>query len=172
MSTGGGIMATPVKNQSGFSLRVGQTWKSFEQFRLEGAKTLSSVKDRVIATLHTKSGQYRIIEEHDFQTLYGLARDVDRLRGGLRVVVLAVRAAQKHPDEENLNLLAEAVAMLGNLPELPVRDTFDALEPETLDQNEEEEVILDRDRIPHPLHEARLSRQQIGETAQPNGLED
>jgi hypothetical protein len=165
-------MTIAKKNQSGFSLRVGQTWKSFEQFRLEGAKTLSSVKDRVIATLHTKSGQYRIIEEHDFQTLYGLARDVDRLRGGLRVVVLAVRAAQKHPDEENLNLLAEAVAMLGNLPELPVRDTFDALEPETSDQNEEDEVILDRDRIPRPLYEARRSRQPIGETAQPNGLED
>jgi hypothetical protein len=71
-------MAIPKKNHSGFSLRVGQTWKSFEQFRIEGAKTLSSVKDRVIATLHTKSGQYRILEEHDFQTLYGLARDVDR----------------------------------------------------------------------------------------------
>jgi hypothetical protein len=41
-------------------------------------------------------------EEHDFQAMYfqamyGLARDVDRLRGELRVVILAVRAAQKHP---------------------------------------------------------------------------
>lgn len=48
-------MAMPVKNQSGFSLRVGQTWNSFERFRLEGEKILSSVKDRVIATLHTKA---------------------------------------------------------------------------------------------------------------------
>ncbi|MGL5193522.1 MAG: hypothetical protein ACRC8Y_07940 [Chroococcales cyanobacterium] len=151
-------MAIAKKNHSGFSLRVGQTWKSFEQFRIEGAKTLSSVKDRVIATLHTKSGQYRILEEHDFQTLYGLARDVDRLRGGLGVVVLAVRAAQKHPDETHLKLLAEAVAMLGNLPELPVRDAFDALEPETADWDEEDEVILDGDRIPHPLREGKRSR--------------
>lgn len=151
-------MAIAKKNHSGFSLRVGQTWKSFEQFRIEGAKTLSSVKDRVIATLHTKSGQYRILEEHDFQTLYGLARDVDRLRGGLGVVVLAVRAAQKHPDETHLKLLAEAVAMLGNLPELPVRDAFDALEPETSDWDEEDEVILDGDRIPRPLREGKRSR--------------
>ncbi len=149
------VMAITQKNQGQFSLRVGQTWKSFEQFRLEGAKTLSAVKDRFIATLHTKSGQYRIIEERDFQTLYGLARDVDRLRGGLRVVVLAVRAAQKHPDEENLNLLAEAVAMLGNLPELPMRDTFEALEPETSDWDEEDEVILDSDRLPHPLRSTK-----------------
>lgn len=144
-------MAIAKKNEIGFSLRVGQSWKSFEQFRTEGAKALSSVKDRVIATLHTKTGQYRIIEEHDFQELYGLARDVDRLRGGLRVVVLAVRAAQKHPDEENLNLLAEAVAMLGNLPELPVRDAFDSLEPEESEWDEDDEVILDRDRISRPL---------------------
>jgi hypothetical protein len=74
----GEIMAIAKKQARELSLRVGQTWKSFEQFRIEGAKTLSSVKDRVIATLHTKSGQYRIIEEHDFQTLYGLARDVVR----------------------------------------------------------------------------------------------
>ena len=147
-------MAIAKKQARELSLRVGPTWKSFEQFPIEGAKTLSSVKDRVIATLHTKSGQYRIIEEHDFQTLYGLARDVVRLRGGLGVVVLAVRAAQKHPDETHLKLLAEAVAMLGNLPELPVRDAFDALEPETSDGDEADEVILDGDRIPHPLRQA------------------
>ncbi|HIK10164.1 MAG TPA: hypothetical protein IGS52_07840 [Oscillatoriaceae cyanobacterium M33_DOE_052] len=157
-------MTIAKKKEREFSLRVGQTWKSFEQFRLEGAKTLSAVKERVIATLHTKSGQYRIIEEHDFQTLYGLARDVDRLRGGLQVVVLAVRAAQKHPDETHLKLLAEAVAMLGNLPELPVRDAFDALEPETSDGDDEDEVILDLDRIPRPLRSPKLP--------QPNGQED
>jgi hypothetical protein len=67
---------------------------------------------------------------------------------------LAVRAAQKYPHPENLYLLAEAVAMLGNLPELPVRDAFDALEPETSDWDEEDEIILEGDRIPHPWREA------------------
>ena len=85
-----------------FRLRSGANWTSFEKFRLQGAEALSSIANGVIATLQTKTGQYRIIEERDFQAMYGLARDVDRLRGGLRFVILAVRAAQKHPDPENL----------------------------------------------------------------------
>jgi hypothetical protein len=75
--------------------------------------------------------------------MYGLARDVDRLRGGLRFLILAVRAAQKHPDPENLNLLVEAVAMLGDLPQLPTRNKFDRLVPENFDLDEDDEVMLD-----------------------------
>ncbi len=134
-----------------FSLRSGANWTSFEKFRLQGAEALSSIANGVIATLQTKTGQYRIIEERDFQAMYGLARDVDRLRGGLRVVILAVRAAQKHPDPENLNLLAEAVAMLGDMPELPTRNSFDGLVPENFDLDEDDEVMLDPDEIERPL---------------------
>jgi hypothetical protein len=84
--------------------------------------------------------------------MYGLARDVDRLRGGLRVVALAVRSAQKHPDPESLSVLAEAVAMLGSLPELPTRDSFDSLVPEELDlDSDDDEIILDPDEIERPL---------------------
>ena len=146
------------RSEAGFSLRVGQSWKSFEQFRTGGAKALNSVKDRVIATLQTRTGQYRIVEERDFQELYGIARDVDRLRGGLRVVVLAVRAAQKHPDEETLNVVAEAVAMLGNLPELPVREEFDELIPEGTDWDEDDEVILDPNSVVRPLQPKAATR--------------
>jgi hypothetical protein len=134
-----------------FSLQLGQSWSSFEKFRAEGATALSSIKNGTVATLHTKTGQYRIIEERDFQKMYGLARDVDSLRGGLRVVTLAVRAVQKHPDPENLSLLAEAVAMLGSLPELPTRDNFDRLVPEGLDVEEDDEVLLDPDEIERPF---------------------
>lgn len=139
------------KKEKSFNLRVGPSWKSFEQFRLEGAAALASVRDRVIATLQTRTGQYRIIEEHDFQKLYGLARDVDRLRGGLRVVIFAARAVQKHPDEENLNVLAEAAVMLGNLPELPIRDEFDDLVPEGLEFEEDDEVTLDPSSVLRPF---------------------
>ena len=134
-----------------FRFRNGASWTSFEKLRLKGAEALSSIANGVIATLQTKTGQYRIIEERDFQAKYGLARDVDRLRGGLRVVVLAVRAAQKHPDPENLNLLAEAVAMLGDLPELPTRNSFDRLLPENFDLDQDDEVMLDPDEIERPL---------------------
>ncbi|MEL7409474.1 MAG: hypothetical protein AAFN00_21435, partial [Cyanobacteria bacterium J06558_2] len=71
----------PIENQSHhrpglLNLKLGQTWQSFEKFRTEGAKALADIKDGIVATLTTKTGQYRIVEEHDFQQLYGLARDV------------------------------------------------------------------------------------------------
>ncbi len=117
-------MPLATKDSTSFSLQSGPNWSSYEKFRTEGAKALESVKDGTVATLQTKTGQYRILEEHDFQNLLGLAREVERLRGGLRVVVHAVRVAQKHPDTDSLNLLAEAVTMLGNLPDLPTREGF------------------------------------------------
>ena len=85
--------------------------------------------------------------------MYGLARDVDRLRGGLRMITVAVRAAQKHPDRENLEVLAEAVAMLGELPELPIRDSFELLMPENtdFDDDDDDDVMLDPNEIQPPL---------------------
>ncbi len=112
------------------NLQLAQTWKSFEKFSTEGEKALSTIKNGAIVTLTTKTGQYRIIEERDFQQLYGLARDVDRLRGGLR---------------------AEAVAMLGELPELPIRDSFEPLMPENIDFDEDDDVMLDPDGIERPF---------------------
>jgi hypothetical protein len=134
-----------------FNLRLGQTWRSFEKFRTEGAKALLTIKDGAVATLTTKTGQYRIMEERDFQQMYGLARDVDRLRGGLKMVTVAVRAAQKHPDRENLEVLAEAVAMLGELPELPTRNSFEPLMPENTDFDDDDDVMLDPNEIERPF---------------------
>lgn len=152
----------PIENQSNhrpglLNLKLGQTWQSFEKFRTEGAKALGDIKDGVVATLTTKTGQYRIMEEDDFQHLYGLARDVDRLRGGLRMVTVAVRAAQKHPDPENLEVLAEAVAMLGELPELPARDSFEPLIPEAPNLDEDDDVMLDPHQIERPLNNDSLA---------------
>jgi hypothetical protein len=140
-----------IKNNKKLRLRSGANSRSSQKFRLQGAEALSSIGNGVIATLQTKTGQYRIIEERDFQEMYGLARDVDRLRGGLRFVILAVRAAQKHPEPENLHLLAQAVAMLGDLPELPTRKSFERLVPENFDLDEDDEVMLDPDEIERPL---------------------
>ena len=49
-----------IKNKK-FRLRSGANWTSFEKFRLQGAEALSSIAKGVIATLQTKTGQYRII---------------------------------------------------------------------------------------------------------------
>ena len=140
-----------IKNNKKLRLRSGANSRSSQRFRSQGPEALCSIGNGVIATLQTKTGQYRIIEERDFQEMYGLARDVDRLRGGLRFVILAVRAAQKHPDPENLHLLSEAVAMLGDLPELPTRKSFERLVPENFDLDEDDEVMLDPDEIERPL---------------------
>jgi hypothetical protein len=47
--------------------------------------------------------------------------------------------------------LAEAVAMLGDMPELPTRNSFDRLVPENFDLDEDDEVMLDPDEIKRPL---------------------
>ena len=139
------------KKTKSLKLRLGNHWPSFEKFRTEGAKALESIKEGTVGTLTTKTGQYRIIEEQDFQKMYGLARDVERLRGGLRLITVAVRAAQKHPDSANLEVLAEAVAQLGELPPLPIRDRFEPLKPENLAIDKDDEAILNPDEIERPF---------------------
>lgn len=145
-------MTLLTQDQRLLDLKAGPNWSSFEKFRTEGANALESVKNGTVATLQTKTGQYRILSEQDFQTLLGLARDVDRLRGGLHMVVNAVRVVQKHPDEsEGHDLLVSAVAILGALPELPTRNSFDPLLPESNDIDPDDEVTLDPDQIERPL---------------------
>lgn len=136
----------------GIKLEPEKTWLSFEQFRKEGSKALESLQDGSVGTLISKTGQYRIMTEKDFQKLYGLARDVERLRGGLRLVTVAVRAVQKHPDQETIETLVEAIAQLGDLPALPTKNTFEPLSPENLEDFEEElDVLLDPEKIERPF---------------------
>ena len=152
-------MLTSQTQKGRFNLRLTQSWSSFEKFRTEGAKALASIKDGAIATLTTKTGQYKIIEESDFQAIQGLARDVDRLRDGLTLITVAVRAVQKHPDEESIAVLTQAVSLLGELPQLPTRDSFQPLEPENLDWDEEDEIILDPHEIERPLETEQLAQE-------------
>ncbi|MBV9389620.1 MAG: hypothetical protein JOZ78_24625 [Chroococcidiopsidaceae cyanobacterium CP_BM_ER_R8_30] len=147
----------PLVTQDSTYLQNGPSWSSFEKFRTEGAKALNSLKDGKVATLQTKTGQYRILEEHDFQKLLGYSRDVERLRGGLRILMQTVRVVQKHPDVESLNLLAETVTMLGSLPELPTRDSFDPLLPEGIEVDSDDEVELDPTQIERPLDASHVA---------------
>lgn len=144
-------MPLAAKDLTSLNLQLGPSWSSFEKFRAEGAKALMSLKDGKVAILHTKTGQYRILEEQDFQKILGLARDVERLRRGLRVLLHTARVVQKHPDAESLNLLVETVTMLGSLPELPTCDSFEPLLPEDLDLDPDDEVELDPNQIERPL---------------------
>jgi hypothetical protein len=132
-------------------LSVGPTWTSFEKFRVEGSKALEQVGQGAVGTLQTKNGQYRVLEERDFQAILGLARDVERLRGGLRVVITAARAAHLHRDEVSIETLMEAVSLVGSVPALPVRESFPPITPEGLEIDEEDEVMLDPTKIQSPL---------------------
>lgn len=98
-------MSLVIQDTTSLHFKSGSIWKSFEQFRREGQSALLSVKDGSVATLCTKHGQYRIMEEKDFQRIYGLASEIDRLRGGLRVIGSAIRAVKKHPDDETIKVL-------------------------------------------------------------------
>jgi hypothetical protein len=146
------MMATAEKS---INLQNGPNWSSFEKFRTEGVKALEPVKDGRVAILSTKTGQYRILEEHDFQALLGLARDVERLRGGLSLLLQTVQVVRKHPDTDSINLLMKTVTMLGSLPELPTRNSFESLMPEGIDVDLDDEVNLDPTQIESPLDSSR-----------------
>jgi hypothetical protein len=106
-----------------------------------------------VGTLQTKQGQYRILNEEDFQQLLGLASDVDRLQQGLNLVIQAVRVVQNHPeDNDAIALLAQAVAMLGKMPTaLPTRSSFPPMELEDFAIDRDDEVILDPTQLQRPL---------------------
>jgi hypothetical protein len=129
------------------------SWNSFEQFRTSGANTLTTITDGTVGTLQTKTGQYRILNEHDFQRLVGLTSDVERLQQGLSVVMRAVRVVENHPeDADTLALLVETVSLLGNISTvLPTRSSFPPLELEDIPAESEDEVMLSPELLNRPL---------------------
>jgi hypothetical protein len=135
------------------SLTPSTSWNSFEQFRTSGANTLATITPGTVGTLQTKTGQYRILNENDFQQLVGLATDVERLQQGLSVVMRAVRVVENHPeDADTLALLVETVSMLGSISTvLPTRSSFPPLEPEDIPVESEDEVILAPELLNRPL---------------------
>ena len=135
------------------SLTPSTSWNSFEQFRTAGANTLATITEGTVGTLQTKTGQYRILNENDFQQLVGLATDVERLQQGLSVVMRAVRVVENHPeDADTLALLVETVSMLGSISTvLPTRSSFPPLAPEDIPVESEDEVILAPELLNRPL---------------------
>jgi len=132
------------KQKTLINFKRGPSWSSFEKLRQDGASALSPVKNGLVATLQTENGKYRILEEQDFQKLYGLAKDVNRLQNSTKIVIYAARAAQKHPDDPDvINTLIESITLLGSIPELPTRQQFEPLMPENDEFDEDDEVILD-----------------------------
>jgi hypothetical protein len=128
-------------------------WNSFEQFRTSGANALATIAVGTVGTLQTKTGQYRILNEADFQRLVGIASEIERLQQVSSIVLKAVRVVEKNPeDSDTLALLVETVSMLGNLATvLPTRSDFPQLKPEDLPIESGDEVTLDPALLNRPL---------------------
>ena len=138
-------------NWSPSDLVPGPQWSSFEKFRLAGGTGLESIKPSAVATLWSKSQQFRVLRDEDFQRLVGLASEVHRLRSGITFVIQAARVVAKHKDEESINLLIGHASMLGESRVLPERDGNGKYEltPEELAECSDPGEI-DLDNIPRP----------------------
>jgi hypothetical protein len=108
-----------ISPQHTIALQNTNTWASFDKFKLEGAKALEQINAGHIATLITKTGQYKILSETDFQNLLGLASEVRRIKDGLNAIIATASIAQKHRDPESLEALMQVVIAIGDLPRLP-----------------------------------------------------
>jgi len=133
-------------------LRLGPTWASFEKLRAEGSRALECIKPGSVGRLTTKQGSFAILRDEDFQTLLGLARDVERLQGGLNLIVSAARAMQKYPTDPDLTeVLIQAVVMM-NIPAFSFRDHYAEIQPEGLEVEEEDgDYILDPSELIKPF---------------------
>jgi hypothetical protein len=108
----------------------GPFFTSFDKLKNAGQLALESVKNGVIAKLETKLGRFVILNESDFQSLYGLAQDVQRLSNGLELVYAAVRAVEIHNDEASIATLVQAMKVVGRSPTLPTQVGHEVAEPE------------------------------------------
>lgn len=138
-------------NSKGTILVLGPHWTSFEKFRVQGSSALTQIEPGSVGTLASQGCQFRILCDSDFQHLIGLAREVDRVRQGLRVVHAAVQTVQEHPGQSSVNTLVEAALLLGDSPVLPVRHRFAALQPEQSAADDEDEVEIDPKAVRRPL---------------------
>jgi hypothetical protein len=119
----------PTKNHF-LNLSLGPQFASFDKLKSTGSNALDVVKQGVIAKLETKTGGYVILEESDFQRLLGLARDVQRLRDGLELVIAAVEAVELHQDQVTIETHVRATKVVGRVPVLPTQDGQRAAAPE------------------------------------------
>lgn len=119
------------------------TWLSFDKFKLEGATALERVQNGSVGTLITKTGQYRILTEPDYQGLLGLASEVRRMKEGLNAIIATATVARLHRDTATLDALMQVVIAVGDLPRLPSNDQITALKLETDENDTDDEAILD-----------------------------
>ena len=131
-------------------LAPGPTWRSFEQFRTAGTSVGDAIKVGHVATLHTKGVTLRIIRDEDFQSLVGLASEVNRLKRGFRIVLQAAKIVHRYRnDAEAIEMLLQSASMLDESCALPERIGHQQFEigDGTIEDVEED---VDLSNIPRP----------------------
>jgi hypothetical protein len=99
-----------------------QPWRSAEQFRKNLGENLRLIERGHVGTLMTKENKtIRLLSDEDFQLLYGLAKEVDRLRDGIEVIIAAAVSVQENQNESAVRVLTKAALALGRSPVLPTR---------------------------------------------------
>ena len=118
-----------------------------------GNTALDGIVAGSVATLHSRSGTFRIVRDDDFQKLLGLASEVHRLKQGLTFVVGAAKVVAKHKDLESVELLIQSVAMLGESRVLPQREGHNELSmtPEEVRESGADDFDVDTLQIPRPV---------------------
>ncbi|GAB4458620.1 MAG: hypothetical protein OHK0029_20110 [Armatimonadaceae bacterium] len=135
----GNISPTTRNDASGISFGIsnGPHWTSFEKFRVQGREGLLGIQPGSVGTLSTPDGTYRILREDDFQHLLGLAREADRIRGGIRMIRRVATFMQEQDNSRSGRLLLELTEELGEIPALPTRRERERLTPENLPSDQE-----------------------------------
>jgi hypothetical protein len=142
-------LTTPQNPLPNFKLTT--TFASFDKLKTAGAHALEPIQKGSVAKLETKNGQYVILEESDFQQLYGLAQEIRRLSLGLDLVLSAVQAVEEHQDKTTVTTLIKAVRMVGNVAILPTQSGHHASLPEGLDVEEDNSINWATKQITPPI---------------------
>jgi hypothetical protein len=137
------------------ALVPGPEWRSFEQFRTVGPTALEGIIPLgCIATLRVKTNTFRIMRDEDFQKLIGLATEVNRLKGGLTVVLSVAKIVAKYPnDPDGLQALCHSISLLNESTLLPERAGHEGfrITPEEVKEFGKEDFDLSTLHIPRPI---------------------
>ncbi len=147
----GQLTTAPATVSTAIQLRQGPVWPSWEQFRLTGSRGLDQqIPAGIVGRLRTKQGEFACLRWTDFDRLYGLAQDVQRLSRG---VMLLHQAAEVVMTSDQLDLGITMIRDLTLQYQLPATANTPLppleVEPEE-EEGDEGERSLDQFAPPRP----------------------
>lgn len=115
------IIREPTGPKPSLALQPLRPWTSAEQFRKGLLDNVQSIQRGKVGTLTMKNKTIRMLSEEDFQELYGMAQEIDRLRDGIEIILAAAVTVQETRTDSAVITLTKAALALGRVPVLPTR---------------------------------------------------